>query len=116
MAEDYGRLVASHNLDFERFELAPIEHTPVAEVARRAAACLAVAEVVLAADVEREIGGQPAAVRLEKIDQTAEVVEVPVTEDQRLCFRRIDADHFHVAEVSLGRVAVVEQQIASVGA
>lgn len=66
------------------------------------------AEIVLAAGKEREIGWQRRAEFIEETDQTAVMVEVAVADDQRLDLLRIGADQFEVVEKRGGRVAEIE--------
>ena len=44
--------------------------------------------------------------------QAAEMIVVPVADDQRLDLRRIDADQLHVVEQRFGRIAEVEHDRA----
>ena len=74
------------------------------------------AEVVLAAGVEREVGRQDARYLSRKPMQAAEVVVMPVADDQRIDLVRIGADDLHVVEQRFRRVAEVEQDGALLGA
>ena len=74
MAGDHGGISAQHGLDLARRELAPIERTEIGELAW-VAPVYAMTEIVLAAGVEREVGGQDAAVFVEEPDQTAEMID-----------------------------------------
>ena len=112
MAGDYGRLFAGHHAHAVLLQVAPVEHAPVGEVAGRAGSVLPYAEKVLAADVERKIGGQLVSVLLEEADQAAEVVKVTVARDERLRLRGIDLHDLHVVEERVRRVAEIEQDLA----
>src|SRR5688572_24408415 len=112
MAGHDGRLLARHHAHAVLLQVAAVEHAPIGEVPRRAGGVLANAEKVLAADVERKIGGQLAPVLLEEADQAAEVVKVPVARNKRLGLRAIDLHDLHVVEERGRRIAEVEQDLA----
>ena len=81
LAGDDGRRRAHHHPHLERGELAAVEDAEVRQVARLRPGAEAAAEGVLAADVEREIGGQAIAVLLQERQQAAEVVVMAVAQD-----------------------------------
>src|SRR6266571_4789725 len=103
MTHDHRRLLAINDLDLKGFKIAPVEYAPVAEVPRRPARGLAVAEIVLAADVESEIGRQLVAVLLQEADDPAEMVVVSMAEDHALYPGAVYAHDLHVVEQGLRR-------------
>ena len=57
MTDDRRRILRQHGLDVARRQLAPVERAELGKLSWRAA--VAMAEIVLAAGVEREVGRQP---------------------------------------------------------
>jgi hypothetical protein len=110
LAADHNRRFTQHDLDILPGEIAPVEHAEIAELALRAGADIALAEIVLAAGVHGQIGRQVLAVLLEKTEQPAPMVEMTVAHDQRIDLGRIDLQELHVAVDGIGRPAEVEQE------
>jgi hypothetical protein len=106
VADDCG-ILRQHGLDLARRELAPVQGAEIGELARHAV--IAVAEIVLAAGVEGQLRRQHAAVPVEEVKQAAVVVEMPVTDDQRLDLGGVGADQLEVVQQRFGRVAKIEQ-------
>jgi hypothetical protein len=67
----------------ERLQLAAVEHAEIAKAAARIAG-EAVAEIVLSAGIEAQIFAHLRPSRFQKPDQPAVMVEVPMTEEQRV--------------------------------
>ena len=66
------------------------------------------AEIVLPAGVEGQVGRHDLAGLLKKADQAAEVVVMAVAEDQRVDLAGVDAQELHVVVQRLGCVTEVE--------
>src|SRR3954466_14102986 len=105
MPFDEGGTLAHHDLHVELLELAAVEHAPVGKMTGRRAVGAPLAEVVLAADVQRDVRRQAGAMLLQEADHPAEVVVVAVAQDPRLGFRHVDADELDVFEESLRGVS-----------
>ena len=90
--------LAGHHFHSQRLQFAAVEHARVAELTGSASCGFPGAEIVLAADVEREVSRKLVAVLLQEPDQRAVVVEVAVTEDQALHLGGVNTDDFHVVE------------------
>ncbi len=105
---DHGRRLAQHRGDALRGELAAVQRAEIGELALGRRRVDAVAEIVLAAGIELDVGGQLVAELVEEAVEAAEMVVVPVAHDQRVELRRIDADQLHVVDQHFGRVAVVQ--------
>src|ERR1700731_1812965 len=73
-------------------------------------------EIVLATGIELDSRGQHAAVPVEKADQAAIVIEMTMTEDQCVYLARIDLEDIDVVEERIRAVAVIEHEIAVLGA
>jgi len=109
----HDRLLAQHDLDIVPGDVAAVEHAIVAQLALTYPG-VALAEIVLAAGIHREIGGQRLPVLVEESQQPAPVVEVPVTHDEGVDLGRVDLQQFHVAVDHLGGPAIVKQERALV--
>ena len=109
---DHGRRFAQHGRDLLRRELAAVEGAEIGELALGRRRTDPVAEIVLAAGIELDVGRQLVAEFVEEAEQAAEMIVMAVADDQRVEFRRIDADQFHVVQQHFGRIAVVQHQRA----
>ena len=69
------------------------------------------AEIVLTARVELDVGRHHRAVFLQEANEAAIVIDMPVADDHRLDLRRIDLEQIHIVENCRG-VAEVEQDRA----
>ena len=63
---------------------------------------MAGAEIVLAAGIKREIGRQDVAIFVEEPDQAAEMIVVPVADDQRLDLLWIGASNSRLLSSAVG--------------
>ena len=91
---------------------APVERAEFAELSRRRRRADAMAEIVLAAGIELHVGRKHAAIFVEKADQAAVVVDVPVADDQRLDLARVDLQQAHIVDDRRRGVAEVQQDRA----
>ena len=71
-----------------------------------------VAEIVLAAGIEPHVGRKHTAVSVEKADQAAIVVDVPMADDQRLDLARVDLQQAHIVDDRRRGIAEVQQDRA----
>jgi hypothetical protein len=71
-----------------------------------------VAEIVLAAGIEAQILAHTPAVGLEETHQAADMVEVAMTDDQRIDAADIDVHEFEVVGINVRREAEVEEIVA----
>ena len=69
---DHRRRLAQHRRDLLRGDLAAVERAEFAELPRRRRAADAMAEIVLAAGIELEVGRQHVAILVEEADQAAD--------------------------------------------
>src|SRR5205823_899648 len=67
-------------------------------------------EGLLAADVERDVRRHLAPLLLQEADKPAEMVVMPMTDDQRPDRRWVDAQDLHVVEQRLGRVTEIDHR------
>ena len=70
------------------------------------------AEIVLAAGIELDVGRQHVAILPEEADQAAVMVDMTVADDQRLHLARVDPQQPDVVDQRRGRVAEVEHDRA----
>ena len=75
---------------------------------------VALAEIVLAAGIHRDVGWQVLAVLVEKSEQAAPMIEMAVAQDQRVDPGRVDLEQIHVAVDRLGRPTIIQQEGAFV--
>src|SRR5215204_1826035 len=108
VARDDRRGLAEHGRDLLRRKFAPVEHAEIGELARCAPALIAMAEIVLAAGVELDVGRERRAVFLEEADEPAKMVVMAVANDERVELARVNAGDVDVVEERLGAVAEVE--------
>src|SRR6478752_140130 len=86
MARDHGRGFAQHGRNLLRRKLTAIQRAEIRELALGRRGADAVTEIVLAAGIELEVGRQLVPEFVEEADETAEMIVVPVTDDQRIEF------------------------------
>ncbi len=113
---DHDRALRQHHLHVVGRDIAAVEHAEVVELTRRRRAVVALAEIVLAAGVERQFRGQRLAVTVEEADEPAPMIEMAVAQDQRVDLLHVDAEQVHVPGQHLGRPAIVEQEGARLAA
>jgi len=87
--------LGQHRLDVQRIELAAVKRPEIAEAAI-GIADQAVTEIILAAGIKTQILSHLSPPRLEEPDQPAIMIEVPVTEDQRVHYRRVDLQQLQI--------------------
>jgi hypothetical protein len=75
-----------------------------------------VAEIVLAAGVKTQILAHSRALHLQKADQAAEMVKMPVTEDQRIDRGGVDLQQVQVVLVHGWSEAEIQQIISGLAA
>ena len=101
LGEGHGHVGLRERVAVERAEVALL----------RRGGPLARAERLLAADVERELGPEPALGLAQEAGEPAEMVVVAVAQHQRVERSRVDAEQGRVVDQRLGREAVVDQDV-----
>src|SRR5689334_4080113 len=86
---NHDRRLAQHELDVPLGDVAAVEHSGVREVAHGAHPDIALAEIVLAAGVDCQLGRHVLAVTIEETEQPAQMVEMTVAHDEGIDLRRI---------------------------
>ena len=89
VVRDHGRRLAQHRRHLVRVDLAALECAVLTQLPRRAAA-EAMAEIVLAAGIELQVGRQHAAILAQEADQAAVMIDMAVADDQRLDLAGVD--------------------------
>ena len=112
MVRDHGRRLAQHDRHVLRGDLASVEDAVLCELPRRGRRANAVAEIVLAARIELDIGRKDVAVFLQEADEATVVVDVAVADDQRLDLGRVHLKESHIVDDGRRGVAEVEQDRA----
>ena len=95
VAFDHGRGLAQHGLHLLCGDLLAVEDAELTVLPGRGAADT-MTEIILAAGIELHVGGQHAAILVEKSDQAAVMIDMAVADDQRIDLRRI---HIQKADV-----------------
>ena len=112
---DHRRRLGENQLDPMGGDCAAIKHAAISERARRRA-CVPLAEIVLAAAIEREFRRQRVAFFIEEADEAAPMIVVTVAEDEGADLARIYSLQVHIGHQRFRRVAEIEQDRASIGA
>src|SRR3984957_16529149 len=111
LAADHHRRLTENELDVLPRDVATVEHAEVAQIALPGPG-VALAEIVLATGIHRQIRGQILAMPVEKSKQTAPVIEMTMAQNQRVDLRRVDLEQVHVAVDGLRRPTIVKQERA----
>src|SRR5207247_290891 len=107
---DDGGLVGDDDAHVGAGEVAAIEDAKALRLASRGNDP-PVAERVLSARVERQVGSHLSPVPLEQWNEASEVIEVAVTDDQGVDRRRVDLQEIQVVEQRRGREAEVQERL-----
>ena len=102
---DCGTL-SQNDRNLVRDKLAAIEHAKF----NKSAGCAVVtfAEIVLAAGIELDVGGQHVAILVQEADKTTVVIEMTMAHDHRIDLAGIGASQFDIVDQSLRRIAEIE--------
>jgi len=110
MFGDNRRAFGKNDRHLVRDQLPAVQRAEFGQLAGCAA--ISLAEIVLTAGVEFDVGRQHVAIFLQKADQAAVMVEVTVANDHSVDLRGIGAGQLDVVEQRFRRIAEVEHDRA----
>lgn len=116
VAGDDGRRLAQNRRDLLCDEVAPVELAEIGELALHRTRADAMAEIVLAAGIELEVGRERSAVPGEEAVQPAIMVVMAMADDQGIDLGRVDLEDADIVEERIGAVAEIEQDGARIRA